>query len=285
MGLTLESLRLLRGCGENQKLAELNTHLLTSNPTNTPIQIRQLLAVAAEEVADRCVTVVRQLKGITATYRMTSKGPPTRHSHYASGILTPLQAALDGAAAAPRAPLPPALRVALAAAVFDSVNGRYRQLAEELLSSVRKTESSLKRLKKGRGPEGAAAGDAAGAGAEMSDSEKICLQLYLDAKEHGQQAAKFGLDAESTGSFRALLAVVAPAQQGDSQPGSPVAGAGARAQQQLTAAAVGAVGAASPLSGAARQQQQQFEQQQYQQQQQYQFQQQQQQPPPPGPSY
>lgn len=45
----------------------------------------QVLMVVAEEVAERCVAVVRQLKGITATYRMTSKGPPTRHSHYVSG--------------------------------------------------------------------------------------------------------------------------------------------------------------------------------------------------------
>jgi hypothetical protein len=200
---------------------------------------------------------VRQLKGITATYRMTSKGPPTRHSHYVSGVLQPLRAALDAPGGPQRLPAPARLR--LAGAVFDSVNARYQQLAEELLSSVRKTESSLKRLKKGRGPEaGAAASAAAGdgaAGAEMSDSEKICLQLYLDAQEHGRQAARFGLDPDAAPSFRALLAVVTPAGGpgsgggagggggggggGGSQPQSPVArgaaGAGAGAQQPAAA--------------------------------------------------
>lgn len=39
----------------------------------------------SEEVVEKCVAVVRQLKGITATYRMTSKGPPVRHSHYVTG--------------------------------------------------------------------------------------------------------------------------------------------------------------------------------------------------------
>lgn len=34
---------------------------------------------------EACVAVVKQLKGITATYRMTTKGPPTRHSHYVTG--------------------------------------------------------------------------------------------------------------------------------------------------------------------------------------------------------
>lgn len=44
-----------------------------------------LLDLVVDETAERCVAVVRQLKGITATYRMTSKGPPTRHSHYVTG--------------------------------------------------------------------------------------------------------------------------------------------------------------------------------------------------------
>lgn len=45
----------------------------------------QVLVLLSEEVVEKCVAVVRQLKGITATYRMTSKGPPVRHSHYVTG--------------------------------------------------------------------------------------------------------------------------------------------------------------------------------------------------------
>ena len=44
-----------------------------------------MLLLLGDEVVERCVGVVKQLKGITATYRMTSKGPPVRHSHYVSG--------------------------------------------------------------------------------------------------------------------------------------------------------------------------------------------------------
>jgi hypothetical protein len=105
------------------------------------------------------------------------------------------------------------VKLALAAAVFDSVNRRYAQLAEELLGSVRKTESSLKRLKKGRAPDGGGGADAGGGAAEMNDSDKICLQLYLDAQEHGRLATRFGLQAEAAPSFSALLAAVTPQQQ------------------------------------------------------------------------
>jgi hypothetical protein len=43
-------------------------------------------------VAGKCVEVLRQLRGITATYRMTNKPLPTRHSHFVPGVLAPLKA-------------------------------------------------------------------------------------------------------------------------------------------------------------------------------------------------
>lgn len=59
---------------------------------------RGLAEAVTDEVVERCVVVVRQLKGITATYRMTSKAPPVRASHYVVGILTPLRQLLETAA-------------------------------------------------------------------------------------------------------------------------------------------------------------------------------------------
>lgn len=45
----------------------------------------QVLMLVGADVLERCMSTVRQLKGITATYRMTAKGPPVRHSHYVAG--------------------------------------------------------------------------------------------------------------------------------------------------------------------------------------------------------
>lgn len=44
-----------------------------------------MLLLVGGDVLERCMAMVRQLKGITATYRMTAKGPPVRHSHYVAG--------------------------------------------------------------------------------------------------------------------------------------------------------------------------------------------------------
>lgn len=45
----------------------------------------QILLLLCGDVLERCMSMVKQLKGITATYRMTAKGPPVRHSHYVAG--------------------------------------------------------------------------------------------------------------------------------------------------------------------------------------------------------
>ncbi len=54
---------------------------------------------------------------------------------------------------------------------------RFANQAWELLENLRKTESSLKRLKKSRA--GDAAADGPGA---LSDADKVNVQLFLDAQ-------------------------------------------------------------------------------------------------------
>lgn len=94
----------------------------------------------------------------------------------------------------------------LATAVINQVSNRYQQLAEELLNTVRKTESSLKRLKKNRAGE-AEGGDGATAAA-MSDSEKIGLQLQLDVQEYGRQISKYGIQPAQLQSYLSLVEAV-----------------------------------------------------------------------------
>ena len=180
-----------------------------------------LAAAAAAALAERCVEVLRQLRGITATYRMTNKPMPTRHSHFVPGVLAPLRAFLDAS------PPPPEAKARLVAAVAEAVTvralvcgahmrfcllttlaqSRYDDLARDLVTTVRKTESSLKRLKDRRGGTGPA--PAAAAAADVSDTDKICRQLALDAAEYARQLARFGVDAAAMPSFASLWQAVA----------------------------------------------------------------------------
>ncbi|EFJ51678.1 component of oligomeric golgi complex 2 [Volvox carteri f. nagariensis] len=170
---------------------------------------RSLAAAVTDEVVERCASAVRQLKGITATYRVTSKAPPVRASHYVSGVLTPLRQLLE---AGPVKRLAPELQQELVVVpVAEGVCSRYAALADELLVSVRKTESSLKRLKKAKGGAGGEEDSAAG----LSDSDKITLQLHLDVEELGVQLNQLLLPPGSDPAallpaFRRLKEVVAP---------------------------------------------------------------------------
>lgn len=128
-------------------------------------------------------------------------------------MLQPLRQLLDRA---PVSTLPGHLKLLLSRDVINDVNQRYSTLAEELLTTVKKTESSLKRLKKTRPGEAAGEGGAA-AGPAMSDSDKIGLQLFLDVQEHGRQIARYGLVPEELDSFRQLLAIVTPADKQQEQ--------------------------------------------------------------------
>ncbi|GLC45905.1 hypothetical protein PLESTF_000710900 [Pleodorina starrii] len=189
---------------------------------------RGLAEAVADEVVRKCVAVVQQLKGITAVYRMTNKPLPVRASHYVSGVLAPLRTLLEAEPVARLAQ--PLQQELLVLPVAEGVCSRYSELANELLQSVRKTEHSLKRLKKAKG----GAGGEEDPASAVSDSDKITQQLHLDVQELGAQLAALlapqrggphpgpGPDpADLLPSLRRLREVVAP------PPGLLQGGAGA----------------------------------------------------------
>ncbi|KAJ9508887.1 hypothetical protein QJQ45_028206 [Haematococcus lacustris] len=189
-----------RQAGQQEGLVEVVEQVLGQLADGLEKQAHSVLSVMGDEVVEACVVVVKQLKGITATYRMTTKGPPTRHSHYVTGALVPMRNLLES----PKlARLPTAARTQLVTGIAAAVCARYQALAEELLTTVRKTESSLKRLKKAQQAD-------AGDGSAMSDSDKITLQLHLDVAEFGQQLVRFGVQPEQLEAYRRLQGAVGP---------------------------------------------------------------------------
>ena len=49
----------------------------------------------AGPLTEKCAVALGQMRGITATYRMTTRPRPTRPSHYLASLLQPLQSLLD----------------------------------------------------------------------------------------------------------------------------------------------------------------------------------------------
>lgn len=157
---------------------------------------QNLLKEIACNLADESARALTQLRGIVATFRMTARNAPTRPSHYASLVLAPLnKMRIDGTFEDP-------IFLAVAALVVAMVCEKFAVLANDTLNAVRKTESSLKRLK-ARKPEGGITEEQ-----QLSIDQLIAMQLELDVKEFGKQASKFGVVTDSLAEYQNLLNIV-----------------------------------------------------------------------------
>ncbi|PAN44014.1 hypothetical protein PAHAL_9G011300 [Panicum hallii] len=147
---------------------------------------------------------LKHLKGITATYRMANK-LPVRHSPYVSGILHPLKVFLEGERVNY---LSEDDKTKLCRGSTDKITVMYYDLVSEVVTVARKTESSLQRLRQGAQRRVGASTDASDN--IISDTDKICMQLFLDIQEYARNLHAMGIDAREIDSYRALWQCVAP---------------------------------------------------------------------------
>ncbi|CAI5490910.1 unnamed protein product [Closterium sp. Naga37s-1] len=167
-------------------------------------------ALLSDITADRCIEVLRPVRAIAAMYRVPSRPPPTRHSHYVPGVLQPLKVVLEGDKARAAAAAAGAggaeevwseeMRAVVVGQVVERVTQKFDELAKEVVATARRTESSLKLLQQRsmKRPPGAA--DAGGASG-MSDTDKIIGQLFLDVQEYGRIIRTFGLEPTTVAPF------------------------------------------------------------------------------------
>ncbi|KAK4750699.1 hypothetical protein SAY87_004181 [Trapa incisa] len=165
-----------------------------------------VISTIVDDIADKAAEELRQLKGVTATYRMTNKPLPTRHSPYVAGILRPLKSVLDGEHA--KVYMNMEIKNKLLSDAATEITCRYYELASDLVNVARRTESSLQRIRQG-------AQRRAGASSEVSDNnvsdtDKICMQLFLDVQEYGRNLGSLGVVASDIPSYRSLWQCVAP---------------------------------------------------------------------------
>uniref|UniRef100_A0A8C0YR35 Conserved oligomeric Golgi complex subunit 2 n=2 Tax=Cyprinus carpio TaxID=7962 RepID=A0A8C0YR35_CYPCA len=130
---------------------------------------------------------------------------PTRASAYMDNALQPLhQLVTDSKNVVKDSIIQEWLRVTL-----SDCTHRYFETISDVLSSVRKMEESLKRLKQARKT---TTTSTAGVNAGPSDDSKIRLQLALDVEYLGEQIQKMGLQQSDITMFSSLLELVQEAR-------------------------------------------------------------------------
>ncbi|XP_042426787.1 conserved oligomeric Golgi complex subunit 2-like isoform X2 [Zingiber officinale] len=163
-----------------------------------------VLDTMIEAIVEKSVEDLRQLKGVTATYRMTNK-LPVRPSPYVSLILRPLKVFFEGEL---MKFLTKDAQNQLLHGATEKITTRYYELASDTVNVARKTESSLLRLRQGAQRRVGATSDAQDN--NISDTEKICMQLFLDIQEYGRNLSAMGVEATEISAFRSLWQCVAP---------------------------------------------------------------------------
>ncbi|GJY74977.1 conserved oligomeric Golgi complex subunit 2, partial [Tanacetum coccineum] len=88
------------------------------------------------------------------------------------------------------------------------ITGRYYELAAETVNTARKTETSLQRIRQGARARHGASSDTSGH--NVTETDKICMQLFLDIQEYGRNLATLGVEAAKIPSYTSLWQLVAP---------------------------------------------------------------------------
>ncbi|KAM2228222.1 hypothetical protein ACFXTI_014942 [Malus domestica] len=171
--------------------------------------VPQVINTIVEALVEKSAAELAQLKGITATYRVTNKPLPVRHSPYVAGVLRPLRAFLEGERATKYLTRDAINEVLLNAAT--EITGRYYEQASNVVSVTRKMETSLQRIRQGAQRRGGASSDVSDQ--NVSDTDKICMQIFLDIQEYGRNLAALGVDVSNIEAYRSLWECVAPPER------------------------------------------------------------------------
>ena len=89
--------------------------------------------------------------------------------------------------------------------VLEEITAGYLMQVQALMETVKQMDSALQRRSKLR--------TAASTITNMSDSDKISLQLFLDVRAYGEVAYALGPKGMSMPSYTLLMAEVAPAEK------------------------------------------------------------------------
>lgn len=158
-----------------------------------------------QDLSESCFSYLKSALEVPRLYRRTNKEVPSTASSYVDSALKPLYQLQSGHGDKVQ---PAVMQRWLQEALSDSTH-KYFETVSDVLSSVRKMEESLKRLKQARR---SPATNPVSSSGGMSDDDKIRLQLALDVEHLGEQIQKMGLQTSDIKSFPALTELVLAAR-------------------------------------------------------------------------
>ncbi|KAJ6625598.1 oligomeric golgi complex component, COG2-domain-containing protein [Mycena sp. CBHHK59/15] len=153
----------------------------------------------------RCYDALLPVRSIPSQFRaMSSKQLPNEPSYFVSSILRPVKVFFGlGVGQGPGASLKEHFLESYATDIFESVAQRYLYY----LTAMKKTEESLRRLKKGKKSTFSLFGGSA-KDDDGRDEERIRKQMILDVEAFGKDGQLLGVPIEQSESFKSLSEMV-----------------------------------------------------------------------------
>ncbi|CAB3248692.1 unnamed protein product [Arctia plantaginis] len=201
-----------------QKLPQLLDHVKTKINIENQILLIQSLKYSEQalegtkEKVRECIVnelynnfnvQLKQVSDIPRLYRKTNRSVPTKPCTYIDVISNALKEFNQEASKR----LDNAFIRGIFEVLFNTMTVSYYKYVEDVLTSVQKTEDSLRRLKQIREMRSPQNNDNAGA----TDGDKIRLQLNVDVISYGNLANTLSLDANSVNKFSELSSMVTEA--------------------------------------------------------------------------
>ncbi|KAK6301632.1 conserved oligomeric Golgi complex subunit 2 isoform X1 [Coregonus clupeaformis] len=158
-----------------------------------------------QHLTERCFRFLKSASEVPRLYRRTNKEVPSRASAYMENALRPLHQLLSDS----KDMVKPSIAQDWLRVALNNCTHRYFETISDVLSSVKKMEESLKRLKQARKT---ATTNMTGTTGGPTDDSKIRLQLALDVEYLGEQIQKMGLQPADISMFSTLNDLVQGAQ-------------------------------------------------------------------------
>ncbi|XP_029541110.1 conserved oligomeric Golgi complex subunit 2 isoform X1 [Oncorhynchus nerka] len=158
-----------------------------------------------QHLTERCFRFLKSASEVPRLYRRTNKEVPFRASAYMDNALRPLHQLLSDS----KDMVKPSIAQDWLRVALNDCTQRYFETISDVLSSVKKMEESLKRLKQARKT---ATTNTIGTTGGPTDDSKIRLQLALDVEYLGEQIQKMGLQPADITMFSTLNDLVQGAQ-------------------------------------------------------------------------
>ncbi|XP_033125894.1 conserved oligomeric Golgi complex subunit 2-like [Anneissia japonica] len=153
-----------------------------------------------KEVCGLCSVHLKSANDIPRLYRRTNREVPSKPSSYIHNTMKPLELFIQEHGQV----LEASRQQQLLAGIFTQIVQEYNTVSSDLLTSVKKMEDSLKRLKMMRKSDVGLPQSSQG----LSDDDKIRLQLAIDVRKFGEQISSLGVEKQQVKGYEDLSSLV-----------------------------------------------------------------------------